>query len=117
MAWEKGKTGNPNGRTARRLITSHIERELLLKAKNAEATGNATKARAIAEQVVKMAEEGDKWAIQFVTERTEGRPDQHVSISRSVRELSDADLANIASGSGEGAVEPKDGEEVSTVVH
>lgn len=113
MAWEKGKSGNPQGMRKRRLITTHIERELLV----ADETGNATKARKIAEQVVKMAEEGDKWAIQFVTERTEGRPDQHVSISRSVRELTDADLADIAAGSSPGAAESQDGEEVPSKFH
>ncbi|HEX8106720.1 MAG TPA: DUF5681 domain-containing protein [Kofleriaceae bacterium] len=113
MAWEKGKSGNPAGSPKRRLITSHIERELL----QAAAEGNVTKARKIAEQVVSMAEGGDKWAIQFVTERTEGRPDQHVSISRSVRELTDADLTAIATGSGEGAVGEAGGAEVPSRVH
>lgn len=113
MAWEKGKSGNPAGSPKRRLITTHIERELL----QAAADGNATKARKIAEQVVKMAEEGDKWAIQFVTERTEGRPDQHVSISNSVRELSDADLTDIAAGSSEGAAVEAGSAQVASKLH
>lgn len=113
MAWEKGKSGNPQGMRKRRLITTHIERELLV----ADETGNATKARKIAKQVVKMAEEGDKWAIQFVTERTEGRPDQHVSISNSVRELSDADLADIAAGSSEGAAGEAGGAQGASQLH
>lgn len=113
MAWEKGKSGNPAGSPKRRLITSHIERELLI----AAGDGNVTKARKIAEKVVKLAEEGDKWAIQFVTERTEGRPDQHVSISRSVRELTDADLADIAAGGSEGAVSTQSSPEVPSQLH
>lgn len=113
MAWEKGKSGNPNGAPKRRLITSNIERALL----EAATEGNVTKARKIAEQVVKLAEEGDKWAIQFVTERTEGRPDQHVSISNSARELSDSDLTDIASGSSEGVAEPQGGAQVPSQLH
>lgn len=111
--WKKGQSGNPAGPGKRLLITTHIERELL----QAAQTGNATKARRIAEQVVKMAEEGDKWAIQFVTERTEGKPDQHVSIRNSVRELSDADLADIAAGSSERASGEAGSAEVPSSVH
>lgn len=114
MAWEKGKSGNPAGNQRRRLITNHIERELL---HASEGNPDATKARKIAEQVVKLAEDGDKWAIQFVTERTEGRPDQHVSISRSVRELTDADLADIAAGSSEGVAKQESGAEVPSKLH
>lgn len=117
MAWEKGKSGNPAGPQKRRLITTHIERELLQQAKDATDKQDVTKARKIAEQVVKMAEDGDKWAIQFVTERTEGRPDQHVSISRNVRELTDADLADIAAGSGEGVVGETGSKEVASQLH
>lgn len=79
--------------------------------------GNTTKARRIAENVVNLALEGDKWAIQFVTERTEGRPDQHVSVAREVRELNDADLADIAAGSSEGVAEPQDSAPVASSVH
>lgn len=115
--FRKGQSGNPNGRPKRELVTTHIERELLQPAKEANQSGDVTKARKIAEQVVKMAEEGDKWAIQFVTERTEGRPDQPVSIRESVRELSDADLANIAAGSGDRASEPSPSAEISSKLH
>lgn len=117
MGWEKGKSGNPAGPQKRRLITTHIERELLQQAKDATDRQDVTKARKIAEQVVKMAEEGDKWAIQFVTERTEGRPDQHVSIGRNVRELTDADLADIAAGSGEGVAGAQDGPQEPSQLH
>ena len=111
--WKKGESGNPQGSQKRRLITGNIERAL----SEAAASGNGNKARAIAEQVVKMAEEGDRWAIQFVTERTEGRPDQNVNIRQTARELSDADLANIAAGSGEGVAEPQSGAEVASKLH
>lgn len=95
----KGKSGNPAGRPKRDLVTSHIERELLQVSKT---DPTATKARKIAEKVVELAETGHPWAVQFVTERTEGKPDQHVSISGSVKEISDADLADIATGSSAG---------------
>ncbi len=113
MAWQKGQSGNPTGQRKRRLITGDIERELL----KAVDDGNTTKARKIAENVVNMAVAGDQWSIQFVTERTEGKPDQHVSISRNVRELTDADLTDIAAGGGEGVTEQASGPEVPSSVH
>jgi hypothetical protein len=117
MAWKKGESGNPQGRTARRLITTHIERELLQAAKDAEGRNDVTKARKIAEQVVRMAEEGDRWAIKFVTERTEGKPDQHVSIGRSVQELTDDELTNIATGRSEGVAGETPSAPVSRELH
>ena len=113
MAWEKGQSGNGGGSQKRRLITGHLERELL-KAVEGEDT---TKARKIAQTVVDKAVAGDPWAIQFVTERTEGRPDQHVSIAREVKELSDADLADIALGSRDGTPDTQDGAEKPSRVH
>ena len=109
--WEKGKSGNPAGAAKRRLITSHLERELL------EAVDDTTKARKIAQKIVDEAVAGDHWAIQFVTERTEGRPDQHVSISREVREVSDGELVDIATGSGNGASGEKESTPVPSKLH
>lgn len=111
--WKKGESGNPKGTKSRRLITTHIERELLQAAND----GDVTKARQIAEKVVQMAVDGNTWAIQFVTERTEGKPDQHVSITRNVKEISDGELADIATGSGEGASESPVCTEVASSVH
>lgn len=111
--WKKGESGNPKGGKSRRLITTQIERELL----TAGADGNATKAREIAMKAVQMAVEGDRWAIQFVTERTEGKPDQTVSLRQHVREISDAELASIASGSGDGITESQDSPPVPAGLH
>lgn len=111
--WEKGKSGNPAGPAKRRLITSNIERELL----QAFEDKNITKGRRIAEQVVELALGGDKWAIQFITERTEGKPEQTVNVRQAVEELTDDELAAIAAGSGEGTLIEKGGEEKPTQVH
>lgn len=111
--WKKGESGNPNGRPKRRYISHEIEKELLL----LNERGDKTKAREIAEKAVELARTGNPWAIQFVTERTEGKPDQHVSIVREVRELSDAELSGIAAGSSEGASGETGSAEVSPSVH
>ena len=100
--WKKGQSGNPGGRPKRELVTTHIERELL---REMDDNPSVTKARAIAEKVVAMALGGNPWAVQFCTERTEGKPDQHVSISATVAELTEDDLRNIAARSGDGTAE------------
>lgn len=86
-------------------------------ADDAEGKADITKARRIAEKVVAMAVAGNPWAVQFVTERTEGKPDQHVSISASVKELSDADLAAIAAGGGDRAPDEAPSPQVSRELH
>lgn len=113
MPFQAGQSGNPSGSTKRRLITNRLEIELLKAVDN----GDKTKAQAIAEKVVEKAVNGDQWAIQFVTERTEGRPDQTISIVRNVREIADADLADIAAGSSEGASGETPSAEVASSVH
>jgi hypothetical protein len=115
--WKKGESGNPAGGQRRKLITGHIERELMQLAEDAEKDGDATKARRIAEKVIALAMAGNPWAIQFVTERTEGKPDQNVNITRSVREMTDADLADIAAGSSEGTPRPKAGKKEPARIH
>lgn len=113
MAWKKGQSGNPVGRPRKRLISHEIEKELML----AHESGDKTKARVIAEKVVELAVSGTPWAVHFVAERIEGAPDQHVSIIREVRELSDGELANIATGSGEGVIGETDSSQVTSSVH
>lgn len=119
--WKKGESGNPAGTAPggqrRKLITSHIERELMQMAEDASNDQDATKARRVAEKVVQLALAGNPWAIQFVTERTEGKPDQNVNITRTVRELSDADLANIAARGSEGTPRPPSRKKEPARVH
>lgn len=114
MAWKKGETGNARGRPPKqKLISTHIERELL----QAVSDGDVTKARKIAQNVVDKAVAGEPWAIQFVTERTEGKPDQHVSVTRHIRDLADEELLAIAAGGGDGAAETPDGAQEHSQVH
>ena len=112
MAFQPGNKLGGSTRK-RRLITDHLERELL----QAVEGEDVPKARKIAQKVVDRAVAGDAWAIQFVTERTEGRPDQHVSITRSVQELSDADLADIALGSRDGTAQTQESASQPSSVH
>ncbi len=113
MAFQPGQSGNPGGSTKRRLITNRLEIELL----KAVDDGDKIKAQVIAEKVVDKAVAGDPWAIQFVVERTEGKPDQNFSVTRNVREITDADLANIATGGGEGIALAPDSAEIPSSVH
>ena len=92
--FKKGQSGNPSGSNKRRLISNAIELELAQAAED----DDRPRARRIAQNVVALALSGDKWAVQFVTERTEGSPEQHVNITRHVHELSDDELLTIASG-------------------
>lgn len=112
--WVKGQSGNPTGRPKRELITHHLERELL---QLADGTGTATKARKIAEKVIELAQNGNPWAVQFVAERTEGKPEQVVSIKREVNELPDDELNDIAAGSRDRTPEAQEGTQEPRAVH
>lgn len=113
MTWKKGQSGNPRGAPKRMLISSNIERELLQAADD----GDVTKARLIAKKVVALAVSGEPWAIQFVTERTEGKPEQRIDITRHVRDLADEELLAIAAGSGDGAATAQDGAQEHQPIH
>lgn len=109
----KGKSGNPAGRPKKDLVTAHLERELLA----LDGSTNATNARRVAEKAVELAKQGHPWAVQFVTERTEGKPEQVVSIRQEVTELDDSELQHIAAGSSDRASEAQEGTQGASSVH
>lgn len=76
----------------------------------------------IADHVVKAAQGGDMSAISELANRLDGKPAQSIDVTgdltvRDAAELSDAELAVIASGSSAGVAEATDSETELTGVH
>ena len=109
--------GNKVAQTGkRRLLSSALERELIqfqsepLGIKSGEAAGR------IAQQLVSMAVDGDKWAIEFVWDRTEGKPKQAIEHSGRVtaetvseehaRLVAESFLDSVRSAASDGSKEP-----------
>ena len=76
--WKKGESGNPKGRPKKELTIPHILREIL----NEEIDGK-TRSEIIMQRVVQKAYDGDSWAVQFIADRTEGKPSQHLQVETS----------------------------------
>ena len=74
MAFVKGQSGNPGGKTAEKLISDALR--LAMKR-------DKERVNRIAEKVAAMAEEGDKWAIGFIADRLEGKADANVNVNQS----------------------------------
>lgn len=78
---------------------------------------------AISSKIVDLAaNDGDKWAIDTIFDRIDGRPGQSLEVHadttiRRAEELTDGHLADIATGRSEGTPEAAGGEEESTSVH
>jgi len=71
MPFEKGKSGNPEGRPKR----GHAIADILNELGSAKA-GNKTRREQMLANVYKLAQEGEKWAVEFIADRTEGKPTQ-----------------------------------------
>ena len=81
--WKAGQSGNPNGRPRGRHAIAEALRTELSQIETTDADGNPlTRAQVIARMAVNMAMSGDLKAIEFVTERLEGKPRQALQIRR-----------------------------------
>lgn len=109
MAWQKGQSGNPNGSSGPRRFHAAIERAL--------AQDNSDKLRKAVDAMLDAAAEGQPWAIQFLADRLDGKADQTIRVARDAKQLSDADLADIAASSGDGTPESEIRPEVPSSVH
>ncbi len=69
--WKKGQSGNPKGRPKGTATVAGELRRLL--AQKAPDCVKMTKLEKILKNVVNNAMEGDKWSIQLLIERTEGK--------------------------------------------
>lgn len=111
MPFKPGESGNPAGTQREKKFLSALER--------AVAQDNGKKLRDAADKLLDAAAAGEPWAINALADRLDGRPTQQVdmNVRREPKELSDADLANIASGSGARADIPETSEEKPSQLH
>ena len=68
--WEKGQSGNPNGRPKKNLCIPDILREI----GEEQGTDGTTNLEMIMRVVFKKALKGEMKAIEYISERLEGRP-------------------------------------------
>lgn len=79
MPWEKGQSGNPNGRPRTRVMAEALS--LALKREAADSDGKLTrKLNLIADKLVNLALEGDMQAIKEINDRMDGKAFQSVAI-------------------------------------
>jgi len=77
--FKKGFTGNPNGRPKKEITIPHLLREYGNGEINDPKTGKTKKRIQLAiEKVWEMALSGDRWAIDYISNRTEGTPVQTI---------------------------------------
>jgi uncharacterized protein DUF5681 len=107
--WKPGETGNPEGAKKPRRFLAALERAL--------AQDDGKRLRDCVEKLLDFAAQGQPWAVQFLAERLDGKAEQTVSIIRDAVELSDNDLANIASGSGDRTPETPSSPKIPPIVH
>jgi hypothetical protein len=66
--WKPGQSGNPNGRPKKGMAITDLLKELL-----DTTVGERTKRELIMDNVIEMALNKDRWAIEYLTDRTEGK--------------------------------------------
>ena len=77
--FKKGQSGNPGGRPKGSTSFKLLMEKIGIEPSKIDPT--KTKDEAIMRQVYEKAEEGDKWATQFVVENREGKPSQRIDIT------------------------------------
>jgi len=96
MAKRGGQPGNKNSAKGRDFEQT-VKRALLAE--------DGKRLRAAAEKMLDLAAQGERWAVEFLRDTLDGKPAQAVdlSVTRSIIDLDDADIAGIlaeSSGSG-----------------
>lgn len=76
MTWEKGQSGNPNGRPRRGECMTDVLREEL----SAIGVDAVEKKRALIKKLIAMAENGDVTAMKYIIDRIDGKPRETHSI-------------------------------------
>jgi hypothetical protein len=77
MPFEPGQSGNPEGRKR----TSFTRDALLLEIKAREKEGDKRGIRKMAAKVMDLAEEGERWAAEYVRDTLDGKPAQQVNLA------------------------------------
>lgn len=76
MAWKKGQTGNPGGRSSDKAFADALR----IAVNEIEPITKRKKLRLIAEKLVDKAMEGESWAVQQVADRMDGKPAQESTV-------------------------------------
>jgi len=106
MPFQKGKSGNPKGRPKDKAFT-----DALRLAVNRTDGDGRKKLAVLAEKAVEYAMAGESWAMQMIADRIEGKVAQVIEATHytgDAADLSDNELAIIASGRGDRTAETQD---------
>lgn len=98
MAWQKGQSGNPHGRSKDKLVAEALRVEL----NSLAADGNRKKLRALAESMVDAAIGGNVEAAKFVADRIDGKAHATVDMKHDVTESFLRLLEHVDSGLAKG---------------
>ncbi|GAG14152.1 unnamed protein product [marine sediment metagenome] len=75
--WNKGKSGNPNGRPPNaKCLTDLLRRKLAAKDPDGK-----PKMDVITDKVIALALTGERWAVELIYDRLEGRPPQALELT------------------------------------
>lgn len=81
MPFAEGESGNPGGRPKRAKMT-YDALMLELKARESASTEASPKGlRKIVAKVADLAEEGERWATEFIRDTVDGKPAQQVNLA------------------------------------
>ena len=97
MAFKKGISGNPGGRSGEKIFTDALRLELNRIDPNDKE--KRKKVNILAEKLVRCALDGEGWAFNMIADRLEGKAaqqiDHNVIDNREISEYSDAELTAI----------------------
>ena len=110
-SWKPGQSGNPAGALREKKFLAALNRAIV--------QDKADRLRLAAEKLLTLASEGEPWAIQQLADRLDGKPTQQMDmrVTKPLKELSDAELAEIASGSGDGVAGAETSPQEPTQLH
>lgn len=75
--WEKGQSGNPNGRPPKvKCLTDLLRSGLAEKGRDGK-----PKMQLVVDRVIRLALQGERWAVELIYERLEGKPAQALTLT------------------------------------
>jgi len=75
--WEKGKSGNPNGRPRKNRCIPDLLRRIGDEEIDTKG-GRISKLEAVLRKTYQLAFDGERWAVEFIADRTEGKAIQSI---------------------------------------